>query len=460
MKNPIENRTLFTGDNLEVMRAMNSETVDLIYLDPPFNKKFVFPIGKGDGAEFGFKDIWGWESAPDETNPFLPYAELYAYDELLAAAANGNPLIDEPMARKIVRLLETIGEISGHAEMAYLSFMAARLVEMRRLLKPTGSIYLHCDPTMSHSLKLLMDVVFGGENFRNEIVWNYDKWANTASYFQRNHDILFFYVKENKKYTFNKLTGGMTERMLRERSRGYITKTTSGENRRLLIVYNKKDARAQTKIKEGNYDQLYYVNPNKGGIRIKDVWDISILGSVSKERTGYPTQKPLALLERIITASSNEGGLVLDPFCGCATTCIAAEKLNRQWLGIDVASQAANLVSKRLLDETKQGKLGGKVPQIHHRRFDKGDCPLRTDLGETKSKNIKQILYGVQEGRCKLCKNHMAIQYFHLDHITPKAKGGPDCDRNLQLLCAPCNTVKSTRTMEKARQRLRELGYV
>ena len=443
-KSPIENRSLFTGDNLEVMRAMNSETADLIYLDPPFNKKFVFPIGKGGNAEFGFKDIWGWESAPDEGNPFLPYAELYAYGELLNAAENCNPLINRKMAGEILLLLNTIGEISGHAEMAYLSFMAARLAEMRRILKPTGSIYLHCDPTMSHSLKLLMDIVFGGGNFRNEIIWCYKGGFSNANRFMRKTDNILFYSKSNG-YVFNKQYTVLDPE--------YIKKS-----------YNKIDenGRRYKQSSQGGKPHRIYLDTRKGNPVLNWWADIQSFGisTNSKERTGYPTQKPLALLERIIKASSNEGDLVLDPFCGCATTCVAAERLGRKWLGIDVASHAANLVRKRLMEETKQGNLGEKVPKIRHWEFYKGECPMRTDLGETRSKNIKQILYGQQEGKCNLCKNHFEIRYFHVDHITPKAKGGPDCDRNLQLLCAPCNAIKSTHSMEHARRRLRELGYI
>ena len=441
MKNPIENRTLFTGDNLEVMRAMNSETVDLIYLDPPFNKKIVFPIGKGDSADFGFKDIWGWDSDADETNPFLPYAELYAFDELLAAEADRNPLIDGATARKVIRFLETMGDIVGHAEMAYLSFMAARLVEMRRLLKPTGSIYLHCDQTMSHSIKLLMDVVFGGGNFRNEIIWCYPPGGKGPRFgFHRKHDAVFFYGKSENRGVFNRPYSPITES-----AKAKFTSVETESGRRYKRYPGGKT----------------YLDESKGR-PVPNWWtDINSLGqTVSKERTGYPTQKPIALLERIIKASSGEGDLVLDPFCGCATTCVAAERLGRHWIGIDIASHAANLVKKRLTEETAQGKLGEKVPKVHHRDFNKGECPMRTDLGEKRSKGIKKILYGQQEGRCNLCRRHFEVQYFHLDHIIPKAKGGPDTDRNLQLLCSACNIVKSTRTMENAKKRLRELGYM
>ena len=426
---PIKNRTLFTGDNLEVMRAMNSESVHLIYLDPPFNKKYVFPIGKGEIAEFGFKDVWGWDSAPDETNPYLPYAELYAYNELVEAADNGNPLIDSQTAQKIIVLLETMGKIVGHAEMAYLSFMAARLVEMRRILKESGSIYLHCDPTMAHSLKLLLDCVFGENNFRNEIIWTYRTGGLSKKWFGRKHDNIFFYVKDSsEKYPFN---------IIKENP--YLTHKYGFSN---VEIHQDEGA--------------YYTETF-----CRDYWAIDALRGNQPENVGYPTQKPIALLDRIITASSNEGDIVLDPFCGCATTCVAAERLGRQWLGIDVASKAASLVRKRLLDETKQGKLGEKVPKVTHARFDEGECPImRTDLGEIRSKNIRQILYGRQEGKCNLCKHHFELRHFHTDHIIARSKGGPDVDANLQLLCASCNTIKSARSMENARKRLKELGYV
>ena len=434
----IENRTLFTGDNLEVMRAVNSETVDLIYLDPPFNKKFVFPIGKGDSAEFGFKDIWGWDSAPDEGNPYLPYAELAAFDELVAAEADGNPLIDRKMAKNTVRFLETMGQIAGEAEMAYLSFMAARLIEMWRLLKPTGSIYLHCDQTMSHSLKLLMDIVFGENNFRNEVIWCYVGGGNAKNAFNKKHDTVFFYTKQKKSFVFNWKDVAMP----------YNNIPLTAQWRKGFTNRQEAEKRALAKYKDGKARYDWWT-------------DIPSYGTATRnpERTGYPTQKPVLLLERIIKASSNEGDFVLDPFCGCATTCVAAERLNRHWCGIDVAEKAAQLVRARLLAETKQGKLGDKVPQVHHRDFGKGDFPMRTDLGDSRSRNIRKILFGNQEGKCNLCKRRFDLRDFEDDHIIPRKKGGPDVDRNLQLLCSSCNRIKSTRTMEQARKRLRELGY-
>ena len=216
--------------------------------------------------------------------------------------------------------------------------MAIRLLEMHRVLKDTGSIYLHCDPTMSHYLKLLLDCVFGEKNFRNEIVWGY-KWGghNTKKMFARKHDLIFFYSKRDH-YVFN-----------------------------------------YEACKE--YESISGWKSNEEGRLLKDWWwDVPSLNTQAKERTGYPTQKPLALLERIIQASSNEGDLILDPFCGCATTCIAAERLRRKWIGIDVSIKAYELVQKRLRKEVANPEhLLDSQKELHFST----DPPKRTDTEAT-----------------------------------------------------------------------------
>ena len=457
----IDNRTLFTGDNLDVMRAMNSESVDLIYLDPPFNKNkmFVFPLGDSETSEkgdFGYKDIWGWDTPTNKNNPYLPYAEKRAFDELLVAAADGNPLLDRKPAKKAVRFLEAIGEFADDSQMSYLAFMAARLFEMKRILKPTGSIYLHCDPTMSHSLKLLMDIVFGADNFRNEIVWHYSKGNPPRNRFKPKTENIFFYVK-GERAIFNQPRMPYTYVDPRE----FRFKDEAGR------VYREN----RVKDKDGNPKRFYLDD----GTPMDNMWtflrdrELNQINSNSPERTSYPTQKPAALLERIIKASSNEGDIVLDPFCGCATTCIAAERLGRHWIGIDVAKKAYEEVLKRLKQETKQGKFNlikdGKkyvreeVPKVNYCNFNQEKCPImRTDLGETRSRNIKQQLYQRQECRCRLCKTLFGDKRnLTIDHIIPTSKGGPDADRNLQLLCFACNSMKGDRTMEWATRRLREL---
>jgi DNA modification methylase len=209
--------------------------------------------------------------------------------------------------------------------MAYLTMMANRLLELHRVLKDTGSLYLHCDPTASHYLKLVLDGVFGKENYRNEIVWAYKRWSAAAQKFQGLHDVIFFYTR-GKQYTFNKLYDDYTEGTLK-RWKGIKRKTTIASDGTLIQVEDTEGVK---------------------GSNLGDVWNISILNSQSTERLGYPTQKPLALLERIISASSNEGDVVLDPFCGCGTAVHAAEKLKRQWIGIDITHLSVSLIEKRM----------------------------------------------------------------------------------------------------------------
>ena len=431
----IKNRTLFTGDNLDVMRCMNSESVDLIYLDPPFNKKYVFPIGKSKGkdkeAEFGFTDIWGFGKGKED--PYLLETELNAYNELYWAGLFGSPTIGKADAETLLEFVKVSGKIGGESAAAYLSFMALRLLEMKRILKKTGSIYLHCDHTIGHAVKSLMDIVFGQKNFRNEIVWCYRSTSQASRWFPRKHDVIFFYPKTDI-YRFNPDS--------------------------VRIAFAKPLVKHGPTWKSGNKEDLEK-RTAKGKIP-EDFWtDIYPVNSMAKERTKYPTQKPVALLERIIKASSNEGDLVLDPFCGCATTCIAAERLGRNWIGIDVAKQAANLVKKRLDDETKQGKIGGKVPKVEHRIYAKEEGFMRTDIKGLRSPNnvIKKKLYGIQEGICLLCKHHFRIGNLTFDHKTPVSKGGPDIDANLQLLCGHCNSIKGDRTMQEARKLLQKWGY-
>ena len=275
---------------------------------PPFNSNANYNVlfgAKGDGkAQYrAFNDTWHWDDAA---------AERYAKFE----NAPGRPAHDA-----MVGLRRIIGRCGM---LAYLTYMAERLEEMSRLLKPTGSIYLHCDPTASHSLKLLMDAVFGSHNFRNEIIWAYRRWTGKAARFQRLHDVVLFYAAGDNT-TFTPLYDEYTPKSLK-RKQNY-----------------------HTRIKG---DDVYVTSIDKRGVRAGDVWNIPVLNSQAKERLGYPTQKPLALLERIVQASSNEGDIVLDPFCGCGTAVDAARRLNRRWAGVDISSFAIDLVRKRLKDES------------------------------------------------------------------------------------------------------------
>ncbi len=403
----IKPQTIFTGDNLSIMRGMNSESVDLIYLDPPFNSKtnYAAPIGsEAAGAEF--KDTW---SLSDLDVAWLDLIE-----------------------GKHAAVNRVIHAASTKSDKSYLIYMAMRLLEMYRILKPTGSIYFHCDPTMSHYLKILMDAIFKKTNFLNEVVWTYGKWTNAATFFQKNHDVILVYAKNRGDHTFNKLFDENAPQS-KKYDKGWDTNVVQGV--RQLIVYDRN--KASKKIESDTYDKIVY-REEKAKVALPDHWSIPILNSQAKERTGYPTQKPLHLLDRIIKASSNEGDLVFDPFCGCATTLVAADRLQRDWIGIDISPKAAELVVERI--ETDQGLFQNIIART--------DIPKRTDLGSLppyNSSDNKTKLYGEQGGHCQGCGEHFLINNLEVDHIIAESVGGTHHIDNLQLLCGHCNRIKGNR---------------
>ncbi|URW77001.1 restriction endonuclease [Sphingomonas donggukensis] len=305
---------LFYGDNLDVLRAhVPDDSVDLIYLDPPFNSNanynilFKSPAGLSSEAQIeAFEDTWHWNEAA-----------AHAFDQV---ARSGHT--------KAFDLLAAMRSFLGENDMmAYLSMMAIRLIELHRVLKPTGSLYLHCDPTASHYLKLLLDGVFGKRNFRNEVVWCYRKWSVAQGQFVRNHDVLLFYGRSDGRQVFNTL---------------YVP-PSDGTMKRW------KGHRQQAVFEDGVRKASSMAEATPGS-PMPDWWEISILNPNAAERLGYPTQKPLTLLERIIAASSNPGDVVLDPFCGCGTAVHAAQRLGRRWVGIDVTHLAISLIEKRMRD--------------------------------------------------------------------------------------------------------------
>ena len=402
------NRTLWTADNLDILRGMNSETVDLIYLDPPFNsnKNYEAPVGsKAAGA--AFKDTWTLSDLD------------VAWMGLIA---------DEQPA--IANILNAAGVSHGKGMQSYLTMMAVRLLEMHRVLKPTGSIYLHCDPYASHYLKMLMDSVFGVSNYRNEIVWHYgQRIAFLTKNFSRKHDAVLFYAKSSTTVVNRVGLEWGKEEFLSHR---HDVKTDDDGNE-----YIWSDGGPNGKRYKRMVDDVL-----KAGKPVDDVWDIPILNSSAKERVGFPTQKPLSLLERIIKASSNEGDLVLDPFCGCATACVAADNLGRQWVGIDISPKAAELVNVRLRDT---------MGSLFHNRLvtNRTDIPRRTDIEAPKNyRQNKHVLYGQQEGKCAGCRMDFPFKIFEVDHIIPQSRGGTDHIENLQLLCGHCNRVKGDRPQE------------
>jgi len=425
-RKPAPKNKLYVGDNLDVMHGMNSCTVDLIYLDPPFNSKRMYraPIGSSadkkaakKGKKVGFHDIWVWEKDVDiRLLSFLGHhPDLFTYIDL-------------------------IGKMRGVAMKTYLTFMAQRLIEMHRVLKDTGSVYLHCDPIASHYLKPLMDEIFGADNFRNEIVWCYRTGGASKRFFARKHDILLFYSK-GKNYSFDipkdksYLTG-----QLRHSDKNKTLSDEYGNYQNVLF--------SKTNIKLYKDERGYYT---MAGCR--DYWNMDAVGRTSKERTGYPTQKPLALLDRIIKASSNEGDLVMDPFCGCATTCVAAQNLHRNWIGIDLEAVAIDLVVDRL-SETDDAQAKIQFNDFIPSKL----APVRTDLEKLKwtKKQIHAHFYGQQGGHCNGCVDHFEPRHLEIDHIYPDSLGGAWVLENLQLLCGNCNRIKGDRPMEYLRARLAE----
>ena len=359
----MKTNVLYYGDNLDILRKyIPDESVDLIYLDPPFNSKkdynILFKETSGLESEaqiHAFTDSWHWTQSAQDT-----------YQELITKA---------PM--KVGKLIDSLHSAIGQNDvMAYLVMMTIRLLELHRVLKPTGSLYLHCDPSASHYLKIVLDQIFGPVNFKNEIVWRRSHPKGHAfTRFASNHDVILVYAKDSAKTKWNSQYADYeTEKVEQQYSltdengrRYQLTSLLNPNLNRPNLTYEFKgvtkvwrwtkermlQAEADGRIvvpRDGKGIPRYkrYLDEQEG-IPVDDFWsDIEIAGG--SERLGYETQKPLALLERIIQASSNEGDIVLDPFCGCGTAVVAAQKLNRRWIGIDVTHLAINLMRTRLKD--------------------------------------------------------------------------------------------------------------
>ncbi|MBN2209203.1 MAG: restriction endonuclease [Candidatus Coatesbacteria bacterium] len=352
---PEKRNTLYYGDNLEVLRLyVKDESVDLIYLDPPFksnqnyNVLFAERNGSRSSAQIkAFKDTWNWDQEA-----------ATAYRQVVEAGG------------RVSETMQGFRKLLGDNDMlAYLSMMAPRLVELKRVLKKTGSIYLHCDPTAGHYLRLLMDAVFGPRNFRNEISWKRTPFAGSskarARQLPRSHDIILFY-SVGHALTWNPPTVAYSEEYLarfkwddadgRGPYRKTLLKTYSTETLERLKL---EDRLIAPKQKGAKWSYKQYLSESSGQTQVSDIWtDINAINPMAKERLGYPTQKPESLLERIIEASSREGDLVLDPFCGCGTTIAVAQRLNRRWIGIDITHLAVTLVKHRLENTFGEGVKG------------------------------------------------------------------------------------------------------
>lgn len=478
-----KNRTLVRDDNLNVLRSMNSEAVHLVTTDPPFKKGrdfYATPDSLAAGASF--QDRWSWD--------------IDVHDEWVDKLKDDFP--------KVWNVIESSRNSYGDDMGAFLCFMAVRILEIHRILRKDGSMYLHCDTTASHYLKELMDSIFGHDNFRNSISWQRNDGRGKGSQHDplswgRNTDTILFYAKSKiaKLRPYKKLSDDQIREqfpkidkdgrryktgipVFRSKSmgarpnlcfewRGMQNPHPSGwrlSKERLEEEYKKGNIvlHERGKIERRKYADEYH------GAPMDDFWgDIQRITSGSKD-TGYPTQKPVPLYERIIEASSNKGDIILDPFCGCATTCIAAEKLGRRWMGIDIWEKAHEMV----IDSLKTaGLLAGPDDDRPDILVTKGEItyltektPLkRTDDGseavpylktiERSSRKPESVMSRQQMKDILIARHGLGCQgcyrefdhpnFFELDHCYPRSEGGTNDISNRVLLCSPCNRTKSDR---------------
>ena len=478
-----ENRTLFHYDNLDVLRGINSETIHLIATDPPFNKSKDFhatPDTLADGASF--QDRWSWRDD--------------IHDDWLLEIQSGHP--------EVWLVISTAKRVYGDDMAAFLCFMAVRLLEMHRVLRPDGSLYLHCDSTASHYLKALLDAIFEAKQFRNQIVWRRNESGakgsqHAPSSWGNNADCLLFYAKSDEVIFDPRIIRGFDDEELKRRypkidenGERYHTKLTAwcqpsmGARPNLCYTFMGIDppyasgwrlsrprmeeeyAKGNIVVVDGKLQRRSYARDYRG-VSPGNLWAETelLLGAQSSERVGFPTQKPLALYERIIEASSNPGDFVLDPFAGCATTPVAAERLGRQWVGIDIWNEAYQTVLDRLEAEglaipdsrVVQGRMIS-LGDVHYRE----SPPERTDTGEAAVLEFRtptgrggrryppprqqhgQLLLDVR-AFCQGCGRDYSFdpRVLEVDHIRPKSDGGSDAYDNLTLLCPPCNRAKLDR---------------
>ena len=493
------NRTLFHGDNLLFLRAMNSESVDLVATDPPFNKSRDFhatPDSLAAGASF--QDRWSWERD--------------VHQDWVDQITDDYP-----------RLMEAIESArSAHSDGmgAFMCFMAVRLLEMRRVLKPTGSIYLHCDPTASHYLKAVIDAVFGKDSYRNEIIWKRSHSHNSAKRYGPVHDVILFYTKSaiytwgNVRQDYDPMyvdryfkfddndgrgrywTGDLTGSGKRDGATGQEWRgfNPTAKGRHWMVPPDKLDdldrnRRIYWPPTDGAWPKLKRYLSEAKGIPLQDVvsdiYGLSRMGATRRESSGYPTQKPLALYDRIIKSSSNKGDIVFDPFAGCATTLVAAEKLHRQWVGIDIWKNTHGVVLQRLETEGLIETASSRDKR-HGHIFAKdiiftSELPVRTDDGEPAAPNLRtkikvfeprgpkmtraemyKHLLGQHGIKCQGCdRTFDDPRYLELDHNTPRSDGGINHISNRILLCGPCNRLKSnTLTLTGLRRKNKKEGYM
>ncbi len=466
------NRTLFHGDNLGFLRGMNSGTVHLIATDPPFNKNKDFhatPDSLAAGASF--QDRWSWRDD--------------LHDDWLIRIQRDNP--------DVWRVITTAKNVYGDGMAAFLCWMGVRLLEMHRVLRDDGSIYLHCDSTAGHYLKTLMDAIFGPRNFQADITWKRTSAHSDSKRFGQVKDTILFYTKTNVKtwhpvhishedsyvasfYRHSDETG-------KYRLHEIIRTASMGPRPNLSYEYKgytpqwgwrmerpKLEALdAEGRLVWSSSGRPYRKTYLTEGQPPTNLWlDIGNVSAQAKEGAGFPTQKPLALYERVIQASSNPGDIVLDPFCGCATTPVAAERLGRQWVGMDIWDKAYQMVLNRLeseglaVPEAADIQPGQRILTFNHITFT-SIPPKRTDSGEPAVLHLQTPIGSrkryppprSQHSRlltdigpfCQGCGHNYSFdtRVLEVDHIRPRSDGGNDAYDNLTLLCPPCNKEKRDR---------------
>ena len=506
MEQNFPDNTLYEMDNLDVLRGMNSETVDLIATDPPFNTErnrsgtAGFYVDKWKWGDTGIlPDQWKW----NEVHP--KWLEEIKDDNL-----------------ELHKVIEATWVCHGEDIAAFLCFLSVRLLEMQRILKPTGSIFLHCDHTANSYIRLAMDAIFGKQNFRNEIVWKRTNSPTVAGYkLGTVHDTIFLYSKKHRERKLNPVFIPYTEEYIKKHfkkedirgkyqatpvtakgtRRGYsgaawrgvdITArglhwscpTTLPDGLEIPIAWESMNTLEKLEWLDAN-DMIYwpprgkmprfkyYLSASEGARLADTITDVAGVQGGSEEITGSPDQKPVKLYKRFIKAGSDEGDLVLDPFCGCATTIIAARELNRRWVGIDRRLDAKYHVVSRIAGiDAKERERLESLPdfadwvQEQMARYEahyRNDPPERTDNGEPAAPALEQVIPVAEEYTLRHDKMHEILvkqfglkcwgcgfeapdeRYLELDHIDPKSSGGSNQLDNRALLCRPCNQKKSNR---------------
>lgn len=478
-------RAVYIADNLDFLRALNDECIDLVCIDPPFDKNETFAADKikpplapaEQDTELRLMAKWGVRSAQDAADAGLEwpldsrikggYKDIWRWEsdihqDWVDTLEKAHPAIHS--------LIETTRLTHSDGRAAYLCFMAIRLIEIRRVLKPTGSLYLHCDHTANGYLRQLLDAVFGAQNFRNEIVWAYQRWTGATKWFQRMHDTILFYAK-SESATFNPLQEPYSDK-------------------------SKHKARRHSRFDSDGKIHQRYTDDASRQKSMRDVWEISYLNSQAHERTGYPTQKPVELAERIIAASTNPGDVVLDCFAGCAYVPVAAERLKRRWAACDMNPRAWTVLKRqfskpslallRCSDETTGQQVIASEPvvTVHGPR----ELPKRTSpesalelkpFAPAERRYKKPSLMSEQEmltelleisGYAAWCCGFAnrrpdgaivkTTRNFHLDHLEPKSADGINEITNRAPMCPHHNIRKSARliNLRAYRQELWDAG--